>query len=334
MDNWDFSEAWSFLDDDGETEDLYNTAEELAELFFLCDPAYFPDDGEDYDLGYLDATDWWPLVRQLDDADVDLDSLLELAYALDPLLEFPGLPTEILEDPLGFLQSALEGNIPLLGSERRIGSRRLVKVATVMVDLAQELPEAAQAATHAWANVHRNLLHPFSLDEDSIDLDVLLSDADLPPAVIGFSMAIGMTLMLWPERGEGLPMAEELTNPELYASLLDAWETLPDNPPVTEEGVGEAEALFAQGQLAHTLAQLGTVKEIDIDEMDADEMARAYSRLSRAILWLHNQCRHCPQRDGMSCLVARVEGVEQPVPLLDVASTIANQGRVDGCIYM
>jgi hypothetical protein len=334
VDDWDLSEAWTWLEDEDEIEDLYETAEELAELFFLCDPAYFPEDGDEYNLGYLDASDWWPLVRQLDDLEVNLDFLLELAYDLEPLLGFPGLPTEILEGPLGFLQSGLLGNLPLLGSEKRIGSRRLVKIAKVMVDLALELSESARVATQAWANVHRNMIHPFSLDEDGMDLDELLSGSELPPAVVGFSMVIGMTLMRWPERGEGLPLAEEMVNPELYDSLLDAWETLPEIPTVTEEGVSGAEALFAQGQLAHTLAQMATVEGLDVEEMDNDEMARAYSRLSRSILWLHNQCRRCPERDGVGCLVARVAGVEQPVPLLDVASVIANQGRVEGCIYM
>ena len=87
---------------------------------------------------------------------------------LDPflaLLRLDGLPTELLEAPLDFLQSVLEGNLPLEPSGRRVDSRRLVKIALAVVDLLREFPEAAQAAVRAWANVHRHLLAPFRYED-------------------------------------------------------------------------------------------------------------------------------------------------------------------------
>jgi hypothetical protein len=102
---------------------------------------------------------------------------------------------------------------------------------------------------------------------------------------------------------------------------------------MTEEGAGEAEALFAQGQLAHMLAQTGSVELMAPDEIEDEDMTMAYSRLSRAILWVHNQCRGCPSRDGVTCQAA-TNWPERPVPLLDVAGEIANTSRIEGCIRM
>ena len=149
----------------------------------------------------------------------------------------------------------------------------------------------------------------------------------------GFSMMIAMTLMRWPERAEGLPLPFGFDDSELYGEVLDQWETLPDSPPVTEEGGGEAEALFAQGQLAHMLAQMGSVELVTSDEMAEADTDLAYSRLSRAILWIHSQCRRCPERDGVACKVAS-NWPERPVPLVDVAGEVANTGRIAGCVRM
>jgi len=335
VDDWDSDEFWDWFDDEDEDAlgaelDLEDLADKVAALFFLNDPDFRPDDEDGYHLGTLEAEEWWPLLSQLYEADVYLGHVWALALDLRPLLGLDGVPTQVLEDPLGFLQQALEGDLPLVGTERRqVSTRRLVKIAAVVVDLALELSEAHRAAIEAWANVHRHRLHPHAFGQDA-GLDFLGAEGELPPAVLGFSMMVGLSLMLWPERGGGRPVGDRLPDPGLYTSLLNAWESLPDNPSVTEEGSGVAEVLFAQGRLAHTLAQLGTSGE----EADGAEMARAYSRLSRSILWLHNQCRHCPQRAGLTCQVSRVVGSKQPVALLDVASASANAGQVDGCIYL
>jgi hypothetical protein len=149
-------------------------------------------------------------------------------------------------------------------------------------------------------------------------------------------MMLAMTLMNWPERAEDMPLPSGFLDPELYDDLYEQWEELPDSPKVTEEGIGGAETLFAQGQLAHALAQLGTVEGLDAEDGEDGEdgeVALAYSRLSRAILWLHNECRICPQREGIACQAA-TSWPERPVPLLDIASEIANSGRIEGCVRM
>jgi hypothetical protein len=235
---------------------------------------------------------------------------------------------------LGFLQVILEGNLPLEPSGRRVGSRRLVKIAQAIIRLAKVLPESARAAVRAWANVHRQQIGFYPsphLDEEYL-ADLLLSP-DLPPAMTGFSMLIAMTLMKWPQRAEGLPMPPGFAEPEFFDRVLQQWQDLPDSPRVTEEGVGEAEALFAQGQLAHMLAQMGSVELVSPDELEEQDMSLAYSRLSRSILWIHDQCRHCPEREGVTCKVA-TNWEDGPAPLLDVAGEIANTSRIGGCIKM
>jgi hypothetical protein len=150
----------------------------------------------------------------------------------------------------------------------------------------------------------------------------------------GFSMMIALTLMRWPKRAEGLPLPQEFKDLSLYEDVLVQWEALPGSPSVTEEGAGQAEALFAQGQLAHMLAQMGAVELLSSeDDLGDDDVGLAYSRLSRAILWIHDQCRHCPEREEVACKVA-TDWPEQPVPLLDVAGEVANTGRIAGCIKM
>ncbi len=332
MEDWMFEEEWEW---DPEEDDrvLYEMAEELSDRLFLSDNDLLPDAGADYNLGYLGPEDWWPLSIQLVEM-VDLEAIVDLMEALNEQLGLPDLPTEILEAPLNFLTSVLEGNLPLEPSGRRVGSRRLVKIALLMTRLLREFPAPAQAAVRAWADVHRKLANHYDLpDFHEEDMDEFLLAPDLPPAVAGFSLMLAMTLMRWPERAEGVPLPSGFLDPDLYDEVYAQWESLPDSPTVTEEGVGEAEALFAQGQLAHALAQLGTVEGLDPDEAEDGDVAVAYSRLSRAILWMHDQCRHCPEREEIACR-AITDWPEHPVLLLDVASEISNTGRIKGCVRM
>jgi hypothetical protein len=338
MDDWDIADLWGWDEEEDEDEDyegdyedlLYEAAYNLSERFFLSDREYLPDAGEDYNLGYLEADDWLPLVYQLDEM-VDLVRIVRLAEKLDDLLALPGVPTELLEDPIVFLESVLLGNLPPEASGKRVGSRKLIKIALEVVRVLDQFPEAARAAVRAWAEVHRSLMESLEPGDEESDLADLLFAPDLPPAMTGFSMMIALTLMRWPDRAEGLPLPDEFTDAELYDEVLVQWEALPDSPTITGEGTGEAEALFAQGQLAHMLAQMGAVEVMSPEGLRDEEVALAYSRLSRAILWVHNQCRHCPERDEMGCNVA-TDWPQRPVPLLDVASEIANTGRVAGCI--
>ena len=333
MEEWLLDEEWEWETGEDKQGFLHEMAEELADHFFLSDNRYLPEAGEDYGLGYLDPEDWWPLVKQLIEM-VDLEAIAGLTDVLDEQLRLPGLPTEILEAPLDFLESVLEGNLPLEPSGRRVDSRRLVKIALIMTRLMREFSAPAQAAVRAWADVHRKLAYPNDLlDFHEEDLNEFLPAPDLPPAVAGFSLMLAMTLMCWPDRAEGMPLPAGFLDPDLYDEVYAQWESLSDSPPVTEEGVGEAEALFAQGQLAHALAQLGTVEGLDPDEVEDGDVALAYSRLSRAILWMHEQCRHCPEREGIACR-AVTGWPERPVPLLNVASEIANAGRIEGCVRM
>jgi hypothetical protein len=336
MDDWDLDDFW-WDDDEEEDEDfLYEWLEELADRFFLSNSDYLPNAGDDYSLGHLDVEAWWPVVNQLDEM-VDLEAVVSLTAALEDLLRLPGLPTELLEAPLLFLESVLEGNLPPEPSGRRVNSRRLVKIAQAVIELERAFPEAAQAAVRAWADVHRQLAGAFKFEpEEEEDWSDLLSTSDLPPPVSGFSMMVGLTLMRWPERAEGVPLPPAFLDPDLYDEVLSQWEALADSPSLTEEGAGEAEVLFAQGQLAHMLAQMGTVELLasdEVGEIDQEDLDLAYSRLSRAVLWVHHQCRRCQEREGVACKVA-ANWPERPVPLLDVAGEIANTGRIAGCIRM
>jgi hypothetical protein len=333
MEEWEFADLWEWDDEEGYQDHLDEMADELAERFFVSDNDYVPSIPEDYDLGYLSAEEWWPLVVQLDEM-VDLENVLALGEILDTLLDLPGVPTEVLEDPCAFLKSVLEGNLPADPSGRRVGSRKLVKIALVVVELIQEFPETAQAAVRAWAGVHRGMMRSLDLDaEGKEDLADLLSSPDLPPAMTGFSMMIALTLMRWPKRAEGLPLPNDFAQPEFFDSVLAQWEALPESPTFAEENVGEAEALFAQGQLAYLLAQMGTMELMSSEGVRDEELSLAYSRLSRAILWIHHQCRHCPERNEVACRVA-TNWPDRPVPLLDVAGEIANTARIAGCIKM
>ncbi|MBN1661065.1 MAG: hypothetical protein JXA93_21910 [Anaerolineae bacterium] len=336
MDDPFFEDEW-FWDDEEEDEydyDWFELVEELADLFFLSDNDYLPDDPDNYEITYIDADDWWPLVDQLTDQ-LDLVLLLHHARELEPLLSLAGLPTELLEDPITFLTSVLDGHLPHEPSGRRVGSRKLVKIARLVLAIMDDLPETAQAAMRTWAGIQRHkVLSDLDSEFDAEDLADLLMVPDMPPAMTGFSMMIALTLMHWPERAEGLPLPAEFRDPGVYDDVMEQWESLPDNPQVTEEGDGEAEALFAQGRLAHMLAQMGAIELMSPDDgMESDDISLAYSRLSRAILWIHSQCRSCPEREGVTCQVA-ANWPERPVPLLDVAGEVANTGRIGGCIKM
>jgi hypothetical protein len=346
MDHEDFEYLWDWEIEDDTDEYLLDLTEELVERFFLSDNAYMPDEVEEYQLGYLDPEDWWPLANQLREV-VNLERLLHAAANLDDLLGLPGLPTEILEDPLTFLQSALQGHLPRLPSGRKVGSRRLVAITLAMIDVMGELPEVAQAAVRAWADVHRRLVASVDYDEYDDDYDEyddyedfeagdfsdLLFPGDLPLAMTGFSMVVALTLMRWPERAEGMPLPAEFKDPELYHEVLHQWETLPESPTAGEEGASPAEALFSQGKLAHMLAQMAAVEVLTPEEPSDEEIDLSYSRLSRAMLWIYDQCRSCPARDEVACKAA-TGWPERPVPLLDIAGEIANTGRIAGCIKM
>jgi hypothetical protein len=333
MDDWDFDEEL-FWDEEDDDIYLYEITYDLSERFFLSNNAYMPNELEKYRLDYLEAADWWPLVRELVEI-ADLEVLIELGERLDELLGLSGLPTELLEDPHLFLQTILDGNLPPEPSGRRVGSRKLVRIAQLVLDIASEFSEVARATVRGWAVAHRAMmgLNDFS-EFDEEDLIDLLVPGELPPAMTGFSMMIALTLMRWPRRAEGLPLPPEFEDPKTYEAVLAQWEELPVGPTVTEEGEGQAEALFAQGQLAHMLAQMGAVELLSPAEGDEEqEISLAYSRLSRAILWVHDQCRSCPERDEVACKVA-TSGSEHPLPLLDVAGEMANTGRIAGCIKM
>jgi len=311
------------LDDDDGEDSIEMWADVLSDTFFLSDNGFLPIDADEYNLGFLEPEDWEPLVEQLDGI-VDIDALLDIADTLQPLLQLPGLPTQLLESPLYWLEAALMGNLPREPSGRRPGSPRLVKIALAVTRLAQELPDTARAAISAWAEVHRRLEDRPSFGDDDE------AEVEMPPAFTGFSMAIAMSLIQWPDRGDGEPLPAGFDQPGVFEQIMDEWQALPDGLAEEMDEAGAAEALFAQGQLAHLLSQLDVSNGGAAAGHDVEE-ALAYSRLSRAILWLHNQCRHCPERDGMTCRVAAGD-LEPPAALLDVSGEIARAGRVEGCI--
>jgi hypothetical protein len=333
MDDIPFEDVWDWDDEEDVEEYLRDLSEELADRFFLSDNAFLPEDVDDYELGYLEPEDWWPLVNQLEEM-VDLEVLVRSALMLDDLLGLDGLPTELLEDPLTFLETVLEGHLPPTRSGRKVGSRKLVQIALAIIDMMRELPEAVQSAVRAWADVHRRMLVGMTFDDyEDADLSELLFPDDLPLAMTGFSMMIALTIMRWPERADGMPLPPEFEDPEVYDDVLFQWETLPNSPTAAEEGIGQAEALFTQAQLAHMLAQMGAVELLSSDEPEEKEIDLAYSRLSRAMLWIYDQCRSCPEREEVACKAA-TGWPERPVPLLDLAGEIANTGRIAGCIKM
>jgi hypothetical protein len=183
----------------------------------------------------------------------------------------------------------------------------------------------------AWANLQRHIrLMP--LEELACETCPAapfcdeLAEPDLPPAVRGFSLLVGLSLMCWPQRAAGLPSDLSLEmEPALYTELMERWEALPDDE------VSGPEALFAQGQLAHFLSQVGTVKALGLDVgLDEQDTGALYSRLSRAMLLIHNRCRHCEERMDLACQA--VAGWEEgPCPLMDVAANLVMTGSLAGC---
>jgi len=322
--------AWG---EDKYIEELAALTEELADLFFISENTASFVDRERYDLGLLSPPVWWSLVLQLDEIAL-LDQIVDLCHELDDLLGLDGLPVEVLEYPFAFLDKCLQGLLPPEPSGRRVSSRKLVKIARIMVSLLQLWPPEAQAAVRAWANIHRQVLFSLAREkQEKADLAERLFSPDLPPALTGLSMVLALTLVRWPERAEEMPIPQIIA-PEMYDQVLQEWEDLPDTPAVTEEGEGEAESLFAQAQLAHLLAQMGAKDPLYGSEaIDEETKSQTYSRMSRAALWLHNHCRHCPEREGITCKVA-VGGPVLPMPLLDVGAEIANTGRIVGCVKM
>jgi hypothetical protein len=327
MSEMDSDDEWGW--NSSEDDDLvYDWAEELADRFFLSDNDYMPSAADDYELGFLEAEDWEPLVGQLDEM-VDLDAILTLADQIQTLVPWTGLPTELLEAPLDWLESALEGDLPPEPSGRKVNARSLIKIALAVIHLGQELPDTARAAIHAWAEVHRGLVGYPSDEEDELEAEELSETDEIPPAVKGFGMVTAMSMIHWPERAERGSLPPRRLRPTVYEDLMNQWEALPDSP---VEEKDQTESLFAQAQLAHLLAEMDKASDSEGEE-EGEEAAVSYSQLSRAILWVHNQCRHCPERDEVACKVA-VNGEEHPVPLLDTASEIAHTGQIEGCILL
>ena len=220
MDDWDLDSVLEWDDEEDSEIFVSQVAIDLAEMFFLSDNDLYPAAGAGYNMGRLDAMDWWPLVRQLDRL-LDWETVLDLSDSTGALLPFEGLPTELLEAPLDFLDGVLAGNLPPGPSGRKLSSPQLLRIAQAVVRLAQELPETARAAAQAWADVHRNRREPSTVEAlEEVDLAELLLTRDLPPALAGFSMVIGMTMMRWPERAEGLHLPSDFLDPDLLAGTL------------------------------------------------------------------------------------------------------------------
>jgi len=317
-------------------------AEEMAERFFLSDEVGGLDGTTPDDWIALEPDDWLPLIKQLDVL-AELDEIIEISEELLNLVEWEALPTALLEAPLDYLEDLLEDYLePVEDSEdwlegfglwkgRRRKDRHLLKIALAILRLGQELSESAREAVTAWANLQRHIwLMP--LEELACETCPAapfcdeLAAPELPPAVRGFSLLVGLSLMRWPQRAAGLPpdLSVEM-EPALYTELIERWQALPDDE------VSGPEALFAQGQLAHFLSQVGTVEALGLDmELDEQDAATLYSRLSRAMLLIHNRCRHCEERVELACQA--VAGWEEgPCPLMDVAASLVMTGSLAGC---
>jgi hypothetical protein len=317
-------------------------AEEMADLFFLSDEVGGLDGTTPDDWIALEPDDWLPLIKQLDIL-AELDDIIEISEELLGLVEWEALPTAVLEAPLDYLEDLLEDYLEPTGDledwleglglwkGRRRRDRHLLEISLVVLRLGQELSESAREAVTAWANLQRHIrLGP----EGQLACETCpaalfcdeLAAPDLPSAVRGFSLLVGLSLMHWPQRAAELPsdLSVEM-EPALYAELMERWQALPDDE------VAGPEALFAQGQLAHFLSQVGTVQALGLDlELDEYDTATLYSRLSRAMLLIHNRCRHCEERVDLVCQA--VTGWEEgPCPLLDVAANLVMTGSLAGC---
>ncbi len=317
-------------------------AEEMAGLFFLSNEmggldGTTPDDWID-----LEPDDWLPLIEQLDVL-ADLNEIIEVSEELLNLVGWEALPTAILESPLDYLEDLLEDYLrPSEEAEnwlegwglwkgRRRKDRHLLKISLAILQLGQELPESAREAITAWANLQRHirLMPPGELACETCPAAPFcdeLAAPELPPAVRGFSLLVGLSLMRWPQRATGLPvvLSAEM-EPALYTALMERWQALPDDE------VAGPESLFAQGQLAHFLSQVGTVEALGLDiGLEGYDTATLYSRLSRAMLLIHNRCRHCEERVELACQA--VTGWEEgPCPLMDVAASLVMTGSLAGC---
>jgi len=317
-------------------------AEEMANRFFLSDEVGGLDGTTPEDWIALEPDDWLPLIEQLDTM-AELDEVIEASEELLDLVEWEALPTALLEAPLDYLEELLEDYLEPTGDPedwldgfglwkgRRRRDRHLVELSLAILRLGQELSEPAREAVTAWANLQRHIrLMP--LGELACETCPAapfcdeLAAPELPPAVRGFSLLVGLSLMRWPQRAAGLPhgLVVEM-EPALYTELMERWQALPDDE------VSGPEALFVQGQLAHFLSQVGTVKALGLDvEWDEQDTATLYSRLSRAMLLIHNRCRHCEERLDLACQV--VAGWEEgPCPLMDVAASLVMTGSLAGC---
>jgi hypothetical protein len=317
-------------------------AEEMANLFFLSDVVGGLDETTPDDWIALELDDWLPLIEQLDIL-AELDDIIEVSEELLNLVEWEALPTALLEAPLDYLEDLLEDYLEPTGDPegwleglglwkgRRRRDRHLLEISLAILRLGQELSEPAREAVTAWANLQRHirLMPPGELACETCPAAPFcdeLSAPDLPPAVRGFSLLVGLSLMRWPQRAAGLPhdLSVEM-EPTLYTELMERWRSLPDDE------VSGPEALFAQGQLAHFLSQVGTVQALGLDvELDEQDTATLYSRLSRAMLLIHNRCRHCEERVDLACQA--VAGWEEgPCPLMDVAAGLVMTGSLAGC---
>ena len=317
-------------------------AEEMANLFFLSDEVGGLDGTTPDDWIALELDDWLPLIKQLDIL-ADLDEVIEIGEELLSLVEWEALPTAVLEAPLDYLEDLLEDYLDPTGDPedwlegfglwkgRRRRDRHLLEISLAVLRLGRELSESAREAVTAWANLQRHIrLGP----EGDLACEICpaalfcdeLAPPDLPSAVRGFSLLVGLSLMHWPQRAAGLPsdLSVEM-EPALYVELMERWQVLPDDE------VSGPEALFAQGQLAHFLSQVGTVKALGLDVgLDEQDTAALYSRLSRAMLLIHNRCRHCEERVDLACQA--VAGWEEgPCPLMDVAANLVMTGSLAGC---
>jgi hypothetical protein len=315
----------------------------MANRFFLSDEVGGLDGTTPDDWVALEPDDWLPLIEQLYILVAELDDVIEVSEEILNLVEWDALPIALLEAPLDYLEELLEDYLePTGGPEdwldgfglwkgRRRKDRHLLELSLAILRLGQELSESAREAVTAWANLQRHMRlmpsgeHACQICPAAPFCDELAAP-DLPLAVRGFSLLVGLSLMRWPQRAAALPSGLSVEmEPALYAELMERWQTLPDDE------VSGPEALFAQGQLAHFLSQVGTVKALGLDVgLDEQDTATLYSRLSRAMLLVHNRCRHCEERIDLACQT--VAGWEEgPCPLMDVAASLVMTGSLVGC---